>query len=137
MRVQYFIIFFAGLLLAAGCSRRHELSPAGQTFVNQSSMGLYGDGVSYMQYEKFSHQFYRNYSGTEFRLSNDNLEVYFSCVFSSAPSMGSSIDVHIETAGLGLEGDIDGVFYVAKVDGNLCWMWCEEENIGIVAYVEH
>lgn len=136
MKRLFPIIVIAGMFLASGCSKDHELSLAGQAFVSQSSMGLYGDNVTYLQYDKFNHQFTRNYSGTEFRISNGNLDVYFSCNFSSVPSAGKSVNTHIVTHGLGLDEVIDGEFYVAKADGTLCWMWCEEKRLGIVAYIE-
>lgn len=124
------------LMLLAACSASDTLSPEAAEFAGRDGYGLYGNGVSYMEYQKYNHQIARNSSGTMFRMQNGNMSEWFVCKFGAKPTEGKNINVKIESHGIGSVESVEADFKAIKASDGKMWLWAEEEMLGIIICTE-
>lgn len=120
-------------LLVTSCTQvRPPHSIEEEKFCNYTELGFYNEGRPLIVYDKYQHQISINSQRKEFRIQNDNQDIFFDIKVLSTLRFGESVncDLHLKTQRVNnhyiLESD------VVKVQNNKYWIWNEEYKSGVI-----
>lgn len=123
-------------LIFAGCSNDEVEIVGEQTqrnkFIEQTIPGIYNGGVALMMLQEDMHQMAYTTDKKSWRLQNDNLSVYISCVLSDTAVVNKELTATIKSKGV--EGVAIGeqLAIVLKVENDKCWIWLVDSSLGIL-----
>ena len=123
-------------LFFAGCSNDEVETVGDQTqrnsFIEQTIPGIYNGGEALMMFQEDTHQMAYTTDKKSWRLQNDNLSVYVSCVLNDVAAVNKELTAIVKSKGV--EGVAAGeqVAVVLKVENDKCWIWLVDSSIGIL-----
>ena len=105
-------------------------------FMKQTVTGVYNGGSALLMYQEDVHQIAYSSDKKNWRIQNDDLSVYISCVLSEAATTDKEITATIKTKGVEGISDSNQTVTVLKIENKKCWVWCGESCIGILTEME-
>lgn len=113
--------------ISSSCVRTAEPD---STFVATEGLQLKVDGQVVLTYDPLTWQLGYNATEIEFRASDDSMKEYFFVTCSKLPSsLGQKLDATVTWSSGGAAKSLKGRFEVAKVEGDIYWLWCGEKKI--------
>lgn len=123
-------------LFFAGCSNDEVETIEDQVqrnqFIEQKVSGIYNGGVALMMFQEDMHQMAYTTDKKSWRLQNDDLSVYVSCVLNDVATVDKELIATIKSKGV--EGVVLGEqsAVVLKVENDKCWIWLVDSSLGIL-----
>lgn len=105
-------------------------------FLLQREMGVYVDGTQVVKYDEYESQIAYNVARRIFRFQTNDQGVYAHLVLSQLPVPDENVPVEVAlNYKTGQETrSMQCLMKVAKVEGNLCWLWEEESKTGVILW---
>lgn len=139
MKTKYILIFLA---IAALCftACKPEDKPTETTswevFLRKATPGLYEADKTLYSFRKINDQLYVNPSTHTYRIVSDDGLTYMQAVLDApVPAVGEKVNAVITSKGIESVGNRgSSEFEVMKKDEENCWLWCEEDGLGLLLF---
>ena len=128
-----FLILTLLILLVTSCVKvRTPHSVDEENFCNYSELGIYNEGKPLMVYDELTHQLSINPQRREFRLQNDEQDLFFALTVLSPLRFGEIIncELHLKTQRVDNQYNLE--CDIVKVQNNKYWIWNEEYKSGVI-----